>query len=233
MPHKPFPDSVEISVLMKCKRRCALCYGLNNDDGEKRGQLAHIDRDGANVEERNAAFLCSFHHDLYDSTSHQSKGYMPGELKGHQETLLAYVRTIKNDTKNETKDSPVAQHSSTAASALDVYDRRMPIYRTTRQFVRDVTESLRPDLQLIVKFSADTDEALFLFDKGMAEYLETLFKNALRLHTIGLLRERMLTHPDEPDNYFGVLQEETGIAAWFAEQPDEIRARFAPFLRLS
>src|ERR1700719_3552141 len=101
MPRKPFPPTIETSVLVKCKRRCALCFGLNNDSAEKRGQLAHIDRDDENIEENNAAFLCSLHHDLYDSTSHQTKGYTPGELKSHQETLWAFVMTIKNETKDE------------------------------------------------------------------------------------------------------------------------------------
>lgn len=133
MPHKPFPPSVEISVLTKCRRRCALCYGLHNDFAEKRGQLAHIDRDGENIAEGNAAYLCTLHHDLYDSTSHQTKGFIPGELKGHQETLLAYVTTIAT-IKNETTDELTSRHGPTSGAALDVYDRRIPTYRITRQF---------------------------------------------------------------------------------------------------
>ena len=213
----------------------------------------HIDRDGENVDENNAAFICSLHHDLYDSTSHQTKGFTPGELRSHQETLWAFVTTIKSETKDEmtgrqessrpksanwrsaiTKTSPAATRRSPAAGVgLDVYDRRVPIYRTTRQFVRDVSENLRPELKLILKFAWETDEALFLFDEELAEYLETLFKKALRLHTTALLRERMLTHPDEAEKFQSIVEEDTQLALWFAAQPEEIRARFAPFLRLA
>jgi hypothetical protein len=226
MPHKPFSDSVEISVLTKCKRRCALCYGLNNDDGEKRGQLAHIDRNGENIEENNAAFLCLEHHELYDSTSRQAKGYKPGELKRHQETLLVYVLTLKNEPS-------ASANGIRPTVGLDLYDRRLLIYKVARQFVRDVFEHLKPDLQLILKFVADTDEALFLFDPALAEYLETLFKQALRLHTVGLLRERMQTNVEEVEKFVALVQEHTGLAEWFSKQPEEIRARFAPFLRVA
>jgi hypothetical protein len=229
MAHKPFSDAVQVSVVTKCKRRCALCFGLDNDYAEKRGQLAHIDRDGQNTAESNAAYLCSLHHDLYDATSLQTKGYMPGELKSHQETLWAFVTTIKS----EAKDEKATQHARAAGGVgVDVYDRRVPIYRTTRQFVRDVCESLRPELQLILKFARDTDEALFLFDGEVAEYLQTLFKKALRLHTTGLLRERMLTHADEVEKFQAIAAEDMELALWFNAQLEEIRARFAPFLQL-
>ena len=113
------------------------------------------------------------------------------------------------------------------------YDRRLLIYKATRQFVSDVLKNLRPDLQVIFKFNADTDEALFLFDDGLAEYLKTLFKNAGRLNTLDVLRERIQTNADEAEQFAALLQEGKDLAEWFAEQPEEIRARFAPFLRLA
>jgi hypothetical protein len=232
MTRKPFPEGVETAVLTKCKRRCALCFGLNNDVAEKRGQLAHIDAP-ENNDESNAAFLFTLHHDLYDTTSSQTKGYTPGELRAHQETLWAYVSTIKKRMKREPSAQRALKSRRGAGVALDVYDRRLSVYRTARQFVRDVSEKLSPELRLILKFATDTDEALFLYDESVAEYLETLFKKALRLHTLELLRERMGRDPDEAQKFQLLLNEETALAHWFAEQPEEIRARFAPFLRLA
>ncbi len=57
----------------------------------------------------------------------------------------------------------------------DRYDRRLLIYKATKEFVQDVFKNLRPDLQLILKFNADTDETLFLFAHGITEYLATRF----------------------------------------------------------
>jgi hypothetical protein len=117
--------------------------------------------------------------------------------------------------------------------SLDVYDRRVPIYRTTMQFVRDVLTDLRPELKLIIKFAADTDEALFLFDENIAEYLANLFKRALRLRTLEFMRTRIQTDDREAEKFAAFAKEQTDLAAWFSEQHGEIRGRFAPFLRLT
>jgi hypothetical protein len=107
------------------------------------------------------------------------------------------------------------------------------MYRLARQFVRDVSEKLQPELQMILKFAAETDEALFLFDENVAEYLDTLFKKALRLNTLELMRKRMAIDPEEAENFQALLSEESDLAGWFMDQPEQIRARFAPFLKLA
>jgi hypothetical protein len=50
-PRKKAKQDVETEVLLKCARRCALCYYLNNDLREKVGQVAHIDQDHAGSSE--------------------------------------------------------------------------------------------------------------------------------------------------------------------------------------
>src|SRR5215469_3319724 len=65
MPRKPFPPLVQAAVLIHCRRRCAFCFCLENDAGEKAGQLAHIDRNPENNARENAAFLCLEHHSRY------------------------------------------------------------------------------------------------------------------------------------------------------------------------
>lgn len=117
--------------------------------------------------------------------------------------------------------------------SLDLYDRRVPTYHKTMQFVRDVLKDLRPELKLILQFAADTDQAIFIFDENIAEYLANLFKRALRLHTLEFMRAQIQTGDGEADNFAALAREETDLAVWFSEQHGEIRARFAPFLRLA
>lgn len=123
--------------------------------------------------------------------------------------------------------------SSRPGVTPDVYDHRIPIYRAALQFVRDVSENLRPDLPLILKFARSVDEAAFLFDDSIADYLQTLFTKALRLHTLELMRVRIASDPAETGNFGALLREETDLADWFARQPDDMRVRFGPFLRLA
>jgi hypothetical protein len=118
------------------------------------------------------------------------------------------------------------------ATSLEIYERRLPVYRTAVNFVRDVVKDLRPELQLILQFNTDTEQALFLFDETVDAYLTDLFKRALRLRTINLLRQRM-ERDSQMENFAALVQEETALAMWFTNQYDVIRHHFAPFLRLA
>jgi hypothetical protein len=41
-------DAVQAEVLVKSRRRCCVCYGLNRDADTKQGQIAHLDKNRAN-----------------------------------------------------------------------------------------------------------------------------------------------------------------------------------------
>src|SRR5215469_7619288 len=178
MKRKYFSTDIETQVFAKARRRCALCYVLNNDLGWKKGQLAHIDRDRTNITLENAAYLCAAHHDEYDSKPSQTKRFTPDELRVYQAMLYQVIespdwlriggRTLRARGNRNTPNR--------GGISLEVYDRRVPIYRTTIQFVRDVVNDAKPELALILRFAADTEEARFLFDETVAAYLAEMFK---------------------------------------------------------
>lgn len=89
MTRTPIPPAVEAAVLLKCARRCALCFGLSGDRSFKRGQVAHIDHDASHSTEDNLAFLCLPHHDEYDSRPSQSKSFTTAELRRYKASLEA------------------------------------------------------------------------------------------------------------------------------------------------
>ncbi len=221
---KDFSKAVETEILLKCKRICALCFGFKNDRTQKRGQLAHIDRNKANSSRDNAAFLCTPHHDEYDIVSKQTKRITPEELKAYQQQLCALLDSPalwpSIHAANNTR-----KHLKSRGISLEVYDRRLPTYKTTIRFLRDVQKDLRPDLQEVLKFAADTEEALFLFDENIANYLSELLKRALRLRAVALMLGKDYTS--------SLMEEETELSLWFSAQFEETRRRFAPFLRLT
>ena len=88
---KRTPGPTELSVLDKSRRRCALCFQLVGDLSEKRGQIAHLDGDPANVVEDNLAWLCLEHHSLYDSTTSQHKNYTMAEVKAARSRLYSFI----------------------------------------------------------------------------------------------------------------------------------------------
>jgi hypothetical protein len=185
---KNFAKKVQAAVAARCRRRCALCYFLDDDVGPKHGQFAHIDRNHGNNSADNAAYLCPNHHDEYDTTPSQTAKFTPNELKLYQQSLFVYVDAMPTESKFTTR-------SRHARVSLELYDRRLPTYHTAMQFVREVAADLKPEMQMMMKFSGDTREALFLFDKNIDEYLGELFRKALRLHTLQLLRERAQRAP--------------------------------------
>jgi len=217
---------VETQVLLQCKRICAFCFGLHEDDRVKKGQIAHIER-AANVSLENAAFLCRKHHDDYDSRSRQTKGLTAGELKAYQQSLNDYLKSGGRPNSTRLTHHRTNRKDGITRISLEVYDRRASIYRVANEFVRTVLQDLKPDYGLIHKFAADTDEALFLFDEATANYLTQIYKRAIRVRTIGYMRNQA-----KGDEFISLAKEQTELATWFSEQFEEIRSRFAPFLQI-
>ena len=91
MSRKATPTSDEMLVLTKSRRRCCICYGLNNDASVKSGQIAHIDRDHSNSTFENLAWMCLEHHDQYDSRTSQSKGFRPKEITFYRDALYKFI----------------------------------------------------------------------------------------------------------------------------------------------
>ena len=222
---KRFLPEVETKVLLSSGRRCALCYGLYGDTALKEGQIAHVDRNAENAAEDNAAWLCLDHHSKYDSRSQQAKSYTPEELKAYRARLYEYMTSSLADTPSPWPDAGPSPTGGTGVS-LEVFDRRVPMYRATIEFLRIVIRGDKLELQPIFAFASATDEALFIFDDHLAEYLSELYQRAVQLHGVYASRGGESSTRD-------LTREWTDSMKWFSEQFKEARRRFAPYLRLA
>lgn len=90
-PRATISPQVIADVLVASRRRCCLCFALSNDAGEKKGQVAHLDRDSSNSARDNLVFLCLDHHDQYDSRTSQAKGLTIDEVRQYRNQLQRYV----------------------------------------------------------------------------------------------------------------------------------------------
>lgn len=90
MSRKYIPKDVEKRILLNSKRRCCLCFYLDDDKSEKKGQIAHVDKNNSNNKEENLVFLCLKHHDAYDSTTSQSKNYTRKEVEEYRKKLYKF-----------------------------------------------------------------------------------------------------------------------------------------------
>lgn len=86
------PTETQTEVLLQSRRRCCICFGLNRDFDEKKGQIAHLDRNNKNHKFDNLAFMCLEHHDVYDTQTSQSKGWTKDEVKRYRDLLYEHVK---------------------------------------------------------------------------------------------------------------------------------------------
>ncbi len=96
MARKRIPSDTEENVLVLCRRRCCICYGLNRDLDIKSGQIAHLDGRNDNNDMDNLAFMCFEHHDQYDSRTSQSKGLTPQEARRFRRDLHEVIERAWN-----------------------------------------------------------------------------------------------------------------------------------------
>jgi hypothetical protein len=104
---KPVPLDIQAAVLILSRRRCAFCFGLDNDLSEKNGQIAHINHKPNDSRQENLAFLCLDHHDKYDSSTSQSKGLLEPELRHYRDQLYKHFERL--DGKEPPTDSLFAE----------------------------------------------------------------------------------------------------------------------------
>jgi hypothetical protein len=84
---KHTPPNREAEVLDTCRRRCCVCFALNGDAEEKKGQIGHLDHNPSNNAPDNLVFLCMLHHDQYDSRTSQSKNLTEAEVRLYRKQL--------------------------------------------------------------------------------------------------------------------------------------------------
>ena len=167
--------TVERNVLINCKRRCALCFGLNGDAGIKTGQIAHIDKNSNNDSEDNLLFLCLFHHDRYDSITSQSKNFTRSELLYYRDALYDYLVSIDGKGSDSTNlhSRDISHFSNTEKDNLDLYvERELEI--CIRNFELDLAGLEHPGGRQTVLSKIETYGSLFSHIIGMKE----TFKNA-------------------------------------------------------
>ena len=87
MARKPIPPVVQADIVIKSKRRCALCVGLEGNTSERPGQIAHLNGDHSDNRFENLVWLCLEHHDKFDSTTSQTKNYTQLEVRSHRDKL--------------------------------------------------------------------------------------------------------------------------------------------------
>lgn len=116
------PRSTETGVLFASRRRCCLCLYIDGIDVEQNGQLAHLSRNAADPRFDNLVWLCTKHHDAYDSRRSQTKGYTSGEIRGYRDRLYRHNRAALKALSDWSKRSVELR----SAGSSSVYAEKEP-----------------------------------------------------------------------------------------------------------
>lgn len=192
---KPVPVSNETEVLVKSKRRCCLCFVLNGDDAEKKGQIAHLDRNPANSKLENLAWLCFDHHDQYDGKTSQSKGFTINEIKEYRRRLYKAMAerresatstspTIIPDNPKRTSQEDLVRLNELLKMGEDLIKKRIPIRKSGSNpltgvvFVSNADDLVdRQSAQQWGMLCLSTLSRLFGADSGYSRKFDEQFKN--------------------------------------------------------
>jgi len=114
-----------------------MCFVLKGDPSEKRGQLAHLDRDRSNDQRDNLAYLCLDHHNDYDTVPSQTKGYAPQEVKQYRAML---IDAITNEGVDRVVSRPKKVSSKKDSDAEKQLRRDLRLRdRMRRDFIKPLT----------------------------------------------------------------------------------------------
>lgn len=100
MARKKISDITQADVVIKSKRRCALCFGVDQNLSEKSGQIAHINGNNSDDRFENLVWLCLEHHDKFDSTTSQTKNYTPREVRTYRDNLYQHFTASKHSEED-------------------------------------------------------------------------------------------------------------------------------------
>jgi hypothetical protein len=211
----PLTETRKSQILSR--RRCAMCYGLYNNTEVKDGQIAHLDRNNTNAKLENLAYLCFDHHNQYDSKPRQAKGFKEKEVRRYRDELYAFVGDERQPLWTDyvsRKDEP--KLSKRPYLSLEVYERRIQTYRIVREFLATIYAYANVTLEQLHQFTRDTDEAVFLFDSEVADYLRELYQKAVSLHFANkFLVDQPLPVGEERTK---LVKQKADLLVWFSNQ---------------
>jgi ABC-type nickel/cobalt efflux system permease component RcnA len=111
-------------------------------------------------------------------------------------------------------------------SRIQQYERRATILRGTLRCLGLVLRDGRVPGEAIPCLLEATSEKEYLLDKSMCDYLRQIYTNCVTAYTYRNQLE------GSPANRHALVEAEHKLIAWLTEQPQELRQRFVPYLRL-
>lgn len=119
-----------------------------------------------------------------------------------------------------------AVHAGTGGT--DRYDRQLAVYREVVRVLTRIAQDGHVEKAELLEYRSRTHEAGFLFDEGLAGYIEEIYRRALMLAGTNIaLKKAALPIGDERD---AITVENSKQLIWLADQLPQLKLRFEKYL---
>jgi uncharacterized ubiquitin-like protein YukD len=179
------------------------------------------------------------HHDEYDSKTSQSKGITAKEIEKCKDELTIFLDNafetvnLSIGTQESSVDeikNKINAHGEFQLVSPEVYNLRIPIYHSYRKYISNIMRDGKVNLEDYFKFLAETQEAIFLFDEIVQEYLNLIRDNSINLRKV---QRRLETRYNLSENEWdSLIDEETKMFHAFSKSFDEGNRIFQNYLKI-
>lgn len=113
----------------------------------------------------------------------------------------------------------------------DLFERRYAVYEAIRDFLYEAIREATLSESAFFQLNKGTDDALFLFDESVEEYIQTVREKGARLRFInGRLADTSLPVGQERSQ---LAEEDTELVTWFSKQPAHLKRILRKHMRLT
>ncbi len=74
---------------------------------------------------------------------------------------------------------------------LDLFEKRFAVYQGVRRFLSQILQNSLPDKDTFMEFAISTQEAAFLFDPKVSNYIDSIRTKALKIETVHKKHENL------------------------------------------
>lgn len=110
---------------------------------------------------------------------------------------------------------------------LDLFEKRFSVFSGVRLFLSEILRDGDTDLNAIFRYRASIAEASFLFESDVADYLEEIYKRAVRMNTL----EMKLKDVPVGEERNQLVDQKFEELTWLTDQLPVLKVKFGRYLK--
>ena len=118
-------------------------------------------------------------------------------------------------------------------AVLDRYERRLRIYQRVVEMLRFICSKFNPEIHDLIKFSADTAEADFLFGSEISEYIDEIYSRGIDLNTANFEYRDFAQPVPVGYDHQKIVDAMSEQKKWFVAQFSMAKEKFRKYLDIS